>query len=439
MTITSLDQRHIWHPYTQEKTALPPILIVRGKGAVLTDVEGNEYLDLVSSWWVNTHGHAHPKIAKAIADQAKTLEHVIFANMTHEPAARLAEQLTSLLPELLTRVFFSDNGSTAVEVALKMARQYWCNLGETKRHRYVAFEKAYHGDTFGAMAAGKSSGFYRPFEPYLFDVTLMPYPETWMADKSIEEKEVHALSFLENYLEKYASETVALIVEPLIQGASGMRFCRPSFLKQVCERVQSHGILVIFDEVMTGFGRTGELFACQKVGVTPDLICLAKGLTGGFLPMSVTVAQEKIYEAFLGDSFDQAFAHGHSFTANPLGCAAALANLALFEEEKTMTKIAQMEQLHYQHLTKLQEAHPCVTKTRIMGSIAAFTVETSEEGYQAQIGQQLRQAFIEKGLLLRPLGPVVYFLPPYCLTEEQLYRAYEGIGKILGHVFTKTL
>jgi len=424
-----LDRRHIWHPFTQAQTAPEPIAVSRGEGATLFTEDGREIADLISSWWVNLHGHAHPAIAGAIADQAHRLEQVIFADFTHSPAARLAGRLAEVLPGDLHRVFFSDNGSTAVEVALKLAWQYWRNKGgnkgEVQRRRFLAFDGSYHGDTFGAMSAGIGCGFYEPFHDLLFAVDRMPYPATWDNDPEVEAKEAAALSWLDDWLAKNGREMVAVIIEPLVQGASGMRFCRPEFLRALAERVRAAGALVIFDEVMTGFGRTGSLFASLKAGVTPDLICLSKGLTGGFLPLSATVCGTEIYDAFLGAGFDRAFAHGHSFTANPLGCAAALASLDLTTSAETAANLHRIEARHRAGIAELSR-HPKLAKGRVMGTIAAIEA-TEAGGYTAEVGQKLKRFFLDRGLLIRPLGPVIYLLPPYCVTDGQLDRAYAAI------------
>ncbi|MBK4722634.1 adenosylmethionine--8-amino-7-oxononanoate transaminase [Azospirillum sp. YIM DDC1] len=421
----ALDRRHVWHPFTQAQTAPEPLAVTHGKGVSLFTEDGREILDLISSWWVNLHGHAHPAIAGAIAEQAHRLEQVIFADFTHAPAARLATRLAEVLPGDLDRVFYSDNGSTAVEVALKLAWQYWRNKGEGQRRRFLAFEGSYHGDTFGAMAAGVGSGFYEPFHDLLFAVDRMPYPTTWDDDPEVEAKEAAALEWLDRWLAANGAEMVAVIIEPLVQGASGMRFCRPEFLRAMAARVRAAGGLVIFDEVMTGFGRTGALFASAKAGVAPDLICLSKGLTGGFLPLSVTACGASIYEAFLGAGFDRAFAHGHSFTANPLGCAAALASLELTTSAETAANLARIEARHRAAIADLSN-HPKLSRGRVMGTIAAIEV-TDAQGYTAVVGQTLKRFFLERGLLLRPLGPVIYLLPPYCVTDGQLDHAYAAI------------
>ncbi|MDD5392117.1 MAG: adenosylmethionine--8-amino-7-oxononanoate transaminase [Thiothrix sp.] len=430
MTITALDRRHVWHPFTQAQTAPDPIPITSAKGIRLYAEDGREFLDLISSWWVNLHGHAHPTIAAAIAKQAQTLEQVIFAGFTHQPAAQLAAELVQRLPDGLTRVFFSDDGSTAVEVALKMALQYWRNHGEGQRTRFLAFEGGYHGDTVGAMSAGKGCGFFDTYGSLLFEVGLLPFPATWDGDDDVGGKEQAALVRLDDYLVDHGNTIAAVILEPLIQGSAGMRMCRPAFLQALAAKLQAASILLIFDEVMTGFGRTGAMFASLNAQVTPDIICLSKGLTAGFLPMSVTVAKESIYAAFLGENFDRALVHGHSFTANPLGCAAALASLQVFADEQTLAKLPQIESWHRQGLAQLA-THPQVQHVRVMGTIAAFDVVTEDAGYTSQIGPQLKAFFHERGLLLRPLGNVVYLLPPYCVTQEELAHAYAVIREAL--------
>lgn len=425
-TILEKDSKAIWHPFRQEKIGLPLLPITKAKGAYLFDENGKEYIDLVSSWWVITHGHTHLKIANAISEQAHTLDQALFADVTHPTAANLATRLLEVLPDHFSKVFFSDNGSTAVEIALKLAYQFWYNHGQVQKRRFMAFEGGYHGDTFGAMAVGKTSGYYKPFESFLFNVDTMPYPETWEGDKNIETKEEEALKKIKAHLEQYAFETAAFIMEPLIQGASGMRMCRPLFLEKVVQLAKANNVLVIFDEVMTGFGRTGSLFACDQISSVPDFVCLSKGLTGGFLPLAVTVVTSHIYEAFLGETFDRAFVHGHSFTANPLGCAAALASISLFEEEQTLNKIEKIKEEHLKGL-QLLEPLPFITKTRVMGSIAAFEVNNLAQ-YNSQ---NFKKLCFEKGIFLRPLGNVVYILPPYCISEEDLARTYSNLPEIL--------
>ncbi|MBF0422093.1 MAG: adenosylmethionine--8-amino-7-oxononanoate transaminase [Magnetococcales bacterium] len=430
--LTHLDQTHVWHPFTQEATAPPPIPIVSASGAWLQGADGRRYMDLISSWWLSVHGHTHPYIAQAIANQARLLEHVIFAGLTHEPAIRLAQRLTQLLSGELTRVFYSDNGSTAVEVALKMAIQYHRNQSD-HRHRVVVLEGGYHGDTVGAMSLGRSSGFFNAFDDYLFQVDTLPFPATWEGDDTVEEREEEALATLTRYLDRHGSEMAAIILEPLVQGAGGMRMCRPQFLQTMVANVRQTGSLVVFDEVMTGFGRTGSLFACEKIGVFPDLLCLSKGLTGGFLPMAVTICRQSVYEAFLGKTFDRALAHGHSFTANPLGCAAALASLDLFATGHPLRHCATLEVVHRERLREISN-HPRVSKPRCCGVIAALNVTGSTQGYTAVIGEKLKTFFLAHGFLIRPLGDCIYLLPPYCLTTEELHTAWDVIHLALDQV-----
>ncbi|PKU23801.1 adenosylmethionine--8-amino-7-oxononanoate transaminase [Telmatospirillum siberiense] len=425
-SILDLDRRHVWHPFTQEQTAPPPMVAVAAKGASLFTEDGRELTDLVSSWWVNLHGHAHPVIAAAVAEQAARLEQVIFADFTHAPAARLAARLAALLPGDLDRVFYSDNGSTAVEVALKVALQYFGNRGEDGRRRLLAFEGGYHGDTVGAMSVGRSSGYFRAWEGLLFPVEMAPYPVTWIGDAAIAEKEAVALAALEAAL---GDDVAAVIIEPLIQGASGMRMCRPEFLRGVAERVRKAGALLVFDEVMTGFGRTGAPFACIKAGVTPDMVCLSKGLTGGFLPMGATVVREPIHQAFLGESVRQAFLHGHSYTANPLGCAAGLASLDLLLGDDCRARIAAIEAIHLERLGALAKGGK-IRHPRVTGTIAAL--DLGEGDYASSLGGKVRKAFLDRGFLLRPLGPVVYFLPPYCIEPAELHRAWDTLETAIG-------
>lgn len=423
--ILELDRRHVWHPFTQHQTSPDPIAIERAVGAELFTPEGERYLDLVSSWWVNIHGHGHPAIAKAIAEQAQKLEQVIFAGFTHEPAARLAGALSEQLPGDLNRVFFSDDGSTAIEVALKIAIQRSVNRAD-KRKRILAFEGGYHGDTVGAMSVGAGSGFFDAFDSMLFNVDVLPFPETWNDADEIEKLENAALAKLEKQLSTHQGEYAALIIEPLVQGAGGMRMCRPAFLKAMVERCQAEEVLVIFDEVMTGFGRTGKLFASLTAGVTPDLICLSKGLTAGNLPMSVTVCSDALFDEFKGDEFDRALAHGHSFTANSLGCAAALASLKLFTEGDAFDQIDRLVASHTEFARELTQ-HPKAQRVRQCGSIIAFDFATDETGYSASIGPKLKAFFGERRLLVRPLGNVVYLMPPYCTTQSQLDEGYAAI------------
>ncbi|WP_415398566.1 adenosylmethionine--8-amino-7-oxononanoate transaminase [Synechococcus sp. W4D4] len=414
---------HLWHPITQVARSDAPQRVVRAQGSLLQLEDGRELIDAISSWWVTLHGHAEPSIAEAIGRQAQQLEQVIFANFSHSPAEQLASRLSALTG--LERLFFSDNGSSAVEVALKMAWQWWRNQG-SERRQLIAFEGAYHGDTFGAMAVGDRSVFTEAFEDLLFDVTRLPWPATHWGDEQVEEREAAALAVLSEALQ---TPTAALIVEPLIQGAAGMRMVRPQFLKAVAELVQSSGALLIADEVMTGFGRTGAVFACQRAGIQPDLVALSKGLTGGFLPMAVTMASERIYAGFISESEPTAtFFHGHSFTANPLGCAAALASLDLLEANPE--RYSGFEARHQPHLTALSN-HPKVLHARCTGTVAAFELDAGETSYLNPIGKTVQRHCIEQGVYLRPLGNVVYLLPPLCTSDAQLEQCYEALRSCL--------
>ncbi|MCB1530791.1 MAG: adenosylmethionine--8-amino-7-oxononanoate transaminase [Rhodospirillales bacterium] len=420
------DKKYIWHPFTQHATERDPVVITSARGACLYDEQGHEILDMISSWWTCVHGHAHPAINEALRDQAARMEHVMFAGFSHPPAIDLAEMLAQILPGDLNHTFFSDNGSTAVEVALKLSYQYWKNKGEDGRTKFLAFEGAYHGDTIGAMSAGKSCGFFNVWQDLLFCVDTVPYPHTWDGDNDIQAKEDRALEIFKKHLQAHRNETAALIVEPLMQGAAGIRFCRPAFMKRVTDLARDAGLLIVYDEVAVGFGRSGEMFACEKIGVTPDIICLSKALTAGYMPLSVTVARDHVYESFLDNDFKKAFAHGHTFTANPLACAVALKSLDLFDTEKTMERVAHLEARHRAQLPALQ-ALPDIYMPRVMGPVMAFNLADERGDYKSREGEFLRDWYLSHGLNIRPLGNAVYIMPPYCISDAQLDRAYEGI------------
>ncbi len=409
---------HLWHPTTQVATSPVPLQVRSARGCVLELQDGRQLIDAISSWWVTLHGHAEPSIAAAIGRQALQLEQVIFANFSHQPAEQLATRLAALTG--LERLFFSDNGSTAVEVALKIAWQWWRNQGSDRR-RLIAFEGAYHGDTFGAMALGDRSVFTAPYDDLLFDVARISWPHTHWGDESVEVREAQALEQLEQAL---AVPTAAVILEPMIQGAAGMHVVRPAFLRAVQERVQAQGALLIADEVMTGFGRTGSLFACQRAGLKPDLMALSKGLTGGFLPMGVTMASERLYRGFISETPAQTFFHGHSFTANPLGCAAALASLDLLQHNPE--RYQHFDARHTPLLEELAD-HPLVKRIRCQGTMAAFELDAGSTGYLNPIGKQLQRHCLDQGVYIRPLGNVVYLLPPLSISEAQLQQCYAAI------------
>ena len=421
--MTATRHPNLWPPFTQMARAALPQRVTHGEGALLFRDQGDPLIDAISSWWVTLHGHGHPEMAKAIGDQAARLEQVIFADFTHSPAEQLGVRLSGLCG--LQRLFFSDNGSTAVEVALKIACQWWTNRGEP-RHQIVAFDGAYHGDTFGAMAVGERNLFSAPFEDKLFPVARVPWPATWWNDEEIEAKESAALQVLETVLE---TPTAAVILEPLLQGAGGMAMVRPDFLKAVEARTRQAGALLIADEVLTGFGRCGDWFASRRAGIRPDLMALSKGLTGGCLPMGVTMASERIFSAFIGSDPSLTLWHGHSFTANPLGCAVANASLDLLEAEPQ--RFLGFEARHRPHLQALSR-HPRVDHCRLIGTLAAFDLAVEgTAGYLNPAGPTVKRIAMEAGVFLRPLGQVVYLLPPLCITDAQLEQCYAAIGKAL--------
>ncbi|MCP9774951.1 adenosylmethionine--8-amino-7-oxononanoate transaminase [Cyanobium sp. WAJ14-Wanaka] len=409
---------HLWHPTTQVAVAPEPLRVLGARGCLLELEDGRRLIDAISSWWVTLHGHAEPSIAAAIGRQALELEQVIFANFSHGPAEQLATRLAALTG--LNRLFFSDNGSTAVEVALKIAWQWWRNQGSDRR-QLIAFEGAYHGDTFGAMALGDRSIFTDPYDALLFDVARIPWPHTHWGDENLEQREAESLRQLEIALQ---TPTAALIVEPLIQGASGMRMVRASFLREVQKLLKASGALLIADEVMAGFGRTGSLFASQRAALQPDLMALSKGLTGGFLPMGATMASERLYQGFISENPSHTFFHGHSFTANPLGCAAALASLDLLQQNPE--RFQQFEARHIPQLEQLS-LHSQVARVRCLGTMAAFELESGANSYLNPVGRLIQRLCLEKGVFLRPLGNVVYLLPPLGISDSQLQQCYGAL------------
>jgi adenosylmethionine-8-amino-7-oxononanoate aminotransferase len=404
----------IWHPYTQEATDPAPIKIERAEGAYLYTHDGRRLIDAISSWWVNIHGHAHLRIAEAIAAQARRLEHVVFAGFTHEPAEELAAGLSKILAPELSRIFFSDNGSTAVEVAMKMAVQYWHNLGRPEKHRIVGLEHAYHGDTIGAMSISSDSPFTAAFNS-------LRIPAMHIRDADD----------LQRLLESNHHEIEALIVEPLVQGAAGMLVYSADVLRRYRQLCAEYDVLFIDDEVFTGFGRTGRMFAYEHAGILPDIVCLSKGLTGGFLPMAATVCREHVYQAFYSEDRSRAFFHGHSYAGNPLGCAAGIASLKVFETEPVFDRIAKIERIHRERLEAF-ENHPSVADVRMLGTIAAIELRASDAGYLSKLRSSLYPLFIKNGVLLRPLGNVIYTVPPYVISPEDLHYVYDVIFQSIG-------
>jgi adenosylmethionine---8-amino-7-oxononanoate aminotransferase len=426
-SLAERDAKVVWHPFTQHQTAPFSIPILRGEGAYLYDDSGKRYIDAISSWWVNLHGHSHPYIAQKVAEQFAKLEQVIFAGFTHEPAVRLAERLLEILPKNQAKIFYSDNGSTAVEVALKMAIQFFHNQGFTKKRKVIALENGYHGDTFGTMAVGAKSAFNAPFEGFLYETIYLPVPTKG--------QEGHSLETMKNLMQN-ADEIACFIFEPLIQGAGGMVMYEPEMLEQILQLAKENGILTIADEIMTGFGRTGKLFATDYIETKPDILCLSKGLTGGAMALGVTSCTQEIYEAFLSEDRKKTLFHSHSFTANPLACTAGLASLDLLLTDETNDKILKINQLHNKFKTRLVGGDHWDAQSdhgiRIKGTILAIEIQTAEgTSYFNNIRDVAYQFFIEKGILIRPLGNVIYLLPPYCISEEDLEYIYGCIEEFL--------
>ena len=400
---------NVWAPFAQMKGYSPKGEVIKASGAWLELSDGRRVMDGISSWWVNNHGHNHPVIMAAITEQLSRYDQVILADFSHGQSAQLAQRLAEVLPGDLQHVHYSDNGSTAVEIAMKMAFQSQANLGQGQRKRFVAFTGAYHGDTIGAMSLGERGPFNEHFWDLMFDVDFLTYG---------------AIDEVRAYLSEHGDEVAAVILEPLVQGAAGMKFCSPEFLAQLRELTEEAGCWLIADEVMTGFGRTGTVFAVEQAGIVPDIICLSKGITGGCLPISVTVTRPAVFEAFLGPDKRSAFLHGHSYTGNPIACAAANAAFTLFESEDTLGRVAMMERV-YRSVVSDFEALPSVVNVRARGGIFAFEIEQGQAGYHNPVGGQVTDRCFAKGLYLRPLGNTVYLMPPFCVSEEELRAALE--------------
>jgi adenosylmethionine-8-amino-7-oxononanoate aminotransferase len=408
----------IWHPFTQHGLQEPIPLVERAEGAALYLADGRRVIDAISSWWVTTHGHAHPRIAAAIAVQAAQLDQLIFAGWTHEPAESLARDLVAIMPTPLAHVFFSDSGSTSIEVALKMALGYWHNRSEA-RHRILVMEHGYHGDTIGAMSVGARGVFNRAYEKLLFDVATVPFPS--------EGHEQATLDALEAACR--AEPVAAFLTEPLVLGAGGMLMYKADTLRAMRAICEHHGVLFIADEVMTGWGRTGTLLACEQAGVAPDLLCLAKGLTGGALPLAVTLATPAIFEAHWSTDPTKQFFHSSSYTANPIACAAAKANLAIWRDEPVRERIATLADRQGRLLEELATL-PGVTSPRACGTIVAFDVlDEQGSGYLSEIAPKLRARFRGGPALLRPLGNTIYVMPPYCIDQADLATVRDVIAE----------
>lgn len=408
----------VWHPFTQHGLGEPIPLIDRAQGARLYDADGNSWIDAISSWWVTTHGHANPRIMAAIRAQSEKLDQLIFAGWTHEPAESLAAELIRITPDPLTRVFFSDSGSTSVEVALKMALGTFANIGED-RHRILVLEHSYHGDTIGAMSVGERGVFNRPYQPLLFDVGTIPFPAAGREQTTLDALDAACAP-------KTGNAPAAFIVEPLILGAGGMLIYPAWVLAEMRAICARHGVLFIADEVMTGWGRTGTRFACDQAGVIPDIVCLSKGLTGGAMPLAVTLCIEPIFTAHLSTDRARLFYHSSSYTANPIACAAANANLEIWRDEPVQDRIDTLADAQAAHLAVLA-SDPRTENPRALGTIAAFDIVQPGGGYLSSLAPRLAAFYRDRGALIRPLGNTVYVMPPYCVTEEQLDEIYDAI------------
>ena len=420
MNLSERDKLYNWHPYTQHKTAADFPAIIKGKAALLWDENGKEYVDAIASWWVNPYGHSNKIIADAIYEQLTTLEHVLFGGFTHDKAVLLAEKLMTILPKNQKKLFYSDNGSTAVEVALKCALQYNYNKG-IKKTKIIAFEDAFHGDTFGAMASSGISFFTEAFKGSLLEVIRIPVPTNGNEERS--------LKALQNLVA--TNEYAAFIFEPLVQGAAGMVMYSPDVLDKMISICKQNNVFTIADEVMTGFGKTGKIFATDYLVNKPDMMCLSKALTGGTIPMAITTFTQEIFDGFYDDDTNKALFHGHTFTANPTGCAAALASINLLQTDEMQSNIVRINQLHLAFETKIK-THPKVKTTRVLGVILALEIKTeNQESYYGTMRNKLYNFFIENGIILRPVGNIIYILPPYIITNSQLEKVYTTIEKAL--------
>jgi adenosylmethionine-8-amino-7-oxononanoate aminotransferase len=465
-SLASRDKQVIWHPYTPQKYAPDPIPVVKGDGVYLIDADGNSFIDAISSWWVNLHGHSHPYIAEKIYQQAKTLEQVIFAGFTHEPAVQLAEKLLNILPGNFSRVFYSDNGSTAVEVGVKMALQYWWNggselgggrresgvrsqesvvgkeYGDKPRSKILALKNSYHGDTFGAMSVSDRGIFTLAFQDKLFEVIFIDPFDPAIEVASLSLADLHSLLATHHSQPTlHLDEVACFIYEPLIQGAGGMKIYEAKLLDRLIKVCRENGIICIADEVMTGFGRTGKLFASEHMESKPDIICLSKGLTGGTMAMGVTACTKRIHDAFISDDKLKTFFHGHSYTANPIACTAALASLDLLQRKSCLENIEMIVRQHETFIKNLQTKSTSFNSRlqtrnhRQLGTIVAFEIETGGiDEYLNNIGATITQKALIKGVFLRPLGNTVYIMPPYCISELQLQKTYNVLVEILNEL-----
>ncbi len=434
------DLKHIWHPYTQMKDCeeLPPILIERARGVKLYDAEGKFYYDTISSWWCNVHGHNHPKIKRAIKKQLNSLEHVLFAGFTHKPAIELAERLVSITPDGLDRVFFSDNGSTAVEAALKISFQYWQNIGEAKKRKFVSLDYGYHGDTIGTMSVSGVDLFSEVFSPLFYDSFKAPSPYCYRCPMSKERAScnIECLGPMEDILKLHHGHIAAMILEPMVMGAGGMIVYPKEYLEGAAALARKHNVHLILDEVATGFGRTGKMFACEHAGVEPDIIALSKGITSGYLPLGATLTTDNIFRAFYDDYINRkTFYHGHTYTANPLSCSAAVASLEIFEEDQTLRRVEGLIPVFHKGMERFKTLD-IAGDVRYIGMIGAVELvkerETKEEfDLGDRIGYRVYKEGLKVGIILRPLGNIIYFYLPLCIKNLEINKVLRKAFKVL--------
>jgi len=440
--LSERDLAVLWHPCTQMKDHedYPLIPIKQGRGVWLEDFDGNRYLDAISSWWVNLFGHANPAINAALTDQLNKLEHVIFASFSHEPGIQLAEQLINVTPKGLERVFYADNGSAAVEVALKMSFHYWRNCGQTNKTKFITLEKSYHGETLGALAVGNVPLYKETYAPLLMEVITVPGPDCYHREsgESWAECSKRRFRLMDQILIQKSDEVCAVIVEPLVQCAGGMRMYDPIYLKLLREACDKYNVHLIADEIAVGFGRTGTLFACEQAGISPDFMCVSKGLTGGYLPLSAVLTTDKVYQAFYDDYQKlNAFLHSHSYTGNALACRAALATLEIFRTQDVIANNRKLAACMAKAVERFRD-HPNVAEVRQTGMIAAIELvknKTTKEAYpwQERRGLRIHRFALSKGVLLRPLGDVVYFMPPYVITRDEIELMVDNAWQGLQH------
>lgn len=418
-SLLARDANAVWHPFTQHGIPSRLLTATRAEGCYIYDADSNRYTDLISSWWVSIHGHSHPAVVAAVCKQAATLDHVLFAGATHEPAVRLAEVLLEMAGMTGGKVFYSDDGSTAVEVAIKMALQFHSNHGRP-RGRIVALSGGYHGDTFGAMTLGKSSRFFDQFPTTALDVQFLDVPNIWDGHDD-ENADIATIQRFEEMISD--GNCAAFIFEPLVQGAGGMKFHSTRVLQGLVDAANRHGVLVIADEIMTGFRRTGRIFATDWLDTPVDILCLSKGLSGGMLPLAATLAQGRVYDAFLGETFDRALAHGHSYTGNPIACAGAIASMQLVNDPQTAAACDALNAALRREFLPLGQQFDQLERARVIGGIAAIDIKPGRVEYGSSLSRAMQEFYLDRGLILRPVGRTIYLMPPYRIDEQEIARA----------------